>query len=682
MPATMTRLRAGRSVAGMSRTLMLAALLVLLCVPSAEARRPPEGSVTASLRAAMRSAPQPHLHRAAAARLRTRALKASGTTLAACDDPPGTLCGSIDVPLDRRHPGGATIPIFFAVVPHRDPGRAAGTILSSEGGPGFSSTAAADGYAWLFEPLLGSRDLLLIDLRGTGRSAAIDCPDLQHGVGAPGDAKRACADQLGASASLFGSADRAEDIEEVRAALGIPKLDYYGLSGGGLQVQAYAARHGDHLRTAVLDSPYLSGRDDAFQSPVATALVRSAVLVCERSPSCHHADRHPAATLQRLLARVRAHPVSGTALDADAQRHDVLVDEARVIDLLGDTSAGYLDASEISAAARALERGDRAPLLRMAAETDFPPFFDQGDPRFYSDGDFLATFCTDGAFPWETAAPETTRRAQFDAAVAALPRSAFAPFSVPAWMASLQPPGQDCVLWPQPTPAPPAVPPGAAFPSAPALVLTGDLDVAVPTENVRAVAARFPRAQLVTVANTGHVTAFGSACARELIVRFIETAKPVDASCAARFNPTYGVAKFPRRARHAAPAPTDPSGHDASRRLDRRVAAVAWAAAYDGIQRFFRMGGGTGAGLRGGTFTVDGTTLTYDGMRFARDVAVSGTAQLDFDSGEVTVDLTVDGPGAEDGALHLAGHLFPHTSPLPATGRIGGRRVAVLVPTA
>jgi hypothetical protein len=108
---------------------------------------------------------------------------------------------------------------------------------------------------------------------------------------------------------------------------------------------------------------------------------------------------------------------------------------------------------------------------------------------------------------------------------------------------------------------------------------------------------------------------------------------------------------------------------------------MAWAAAYDGIQRFFRMGGGTGVGLRGGTFTVDGTTLTYDRVRFADDVAVSGTAQLDFGTGDVTADLAIDGPGAEDGALHLAGRLFPHTRPLPATGRIHGRRVAVLVPT-
>jgi pimeloyl-ACP methyl ester carboxylesterase len=577
-----------------------------------------------------------------------------------CEDPPGTQCGSIDVPLDRRHPGGKKIPIFFAVIPHRDPGPATGTILASEGGPGFSSTAAAEGYAFLFEPLLDKRDVLLIDLRGTGRSAAIDCPDLQHGVGDWDAAKRACAQQLGDSASLFGSGDRAEDIEDVRAALGIPKLDYYGLSGGGLQVQAYAARHGDRLRTAVLDAPYRTGIDDTFQTPVAAALVRSAELTCERSPSCHAVDRHPRATLSRLLERVRARPVSGSG---------VVVDEARVVDLLADTSAGYLNASEISAAARALEHGDRAPLLRMAAESQPPVFADQGDPRFYSDGDFLATFCTDGVFAWAESASEAARRTQYDAAGARLRRAAVAPFSPAAWLGSHMP-AEDCLLWPKPSPTPPAIPAGAKVPDVPALTLTGDLDVSVPSEMARAAAASFPHGQLVSVAGVGHGTAFDSECARGLIVRFIETAAPVDARCAARFNPSYGVGRFTRRAGRSHP----------------RVARAAWAAAYDAIQHSFRMGGDIGAGLRGGSFTVDEQwpviDVAYDDVRFARDVSVGGTARVDFDSGEVDAHLNVDGPGAEDGTLRVTGRLFPHTAPLTARGRIGGHPVSVLVPTA
>ena len=107
---------------------------------------------------------------------------------------------------------------------------------------------------------------------------------------------------------------------------------------------------------------------------------------------------------------------------------------------------------------------------------------------------------------------------------------------------------------------------------------------------------------------------------------------------------------------------------------------MAWAAAYDAIQRSFRMLGSDGAGLRGGTFTARDGAFTYDGVRFAGDVAVSGSAQRD--GGRIAADLTVDGPGGEDGRLHVEGQLFPHTAPLSARGTIGGHRVAVLVPTA
>ena len=409
----------------------------------------------------------------------------------------------------------------------------------------------------------------------------------------------------------------------MRAALGIPRFDYYGLSGGGLQVQAYAARYGKRLRTAVMDAPYRVGFDDAFQSPVAGVLVRSAVLVCRRSPSCDAADPHPRRTLRALLERVRRAPVSGSALDADGDAHHVVVDEARVIDLLADTSGGYLDASEISAAARALAHGDTAPLLRMAAETDHPWFFDQGDPRFYSDGDFAATFCTDGVFPFAKDAPEATRRAQYDAAVARLPRRAFAPFAVPAWLGSHAAPADDCVVWPAESRPHPAIPPGAAFPAVPALALTGDLDVAVASESVRAVAARFPRAQFVSVANAGHVTAFGSDCARELIVRFVETAAPVDASCAARFNPTYGVGAFPRRAEDA----RAPAGRPAT--TPRRGSTGGWRARR-GRRPTTRSSAASGwrasaAPACAAARSPAATSSPYDRVRFAGDVAVSGT---------------------------------------------------------
>jgi pimeloyl-ACP methyl ester carboxylesterase len=619
----------------------------------------------------------------AASQVRARALNASGTLLHECDDPPDTLCGSIDVPVDRSNPKLGTIPIFFAVMPHTDAGPAVGTILASSGGPGISTTGDFR-FSFFFDGLRDKRDVLLIDLRGTGRSGAIDCPDAQQGIGVERDAVRACGAQLGAAASRYGSADRAEDTEAVRAALGIPKLDYYGISAGGITVQAYAARYGHRLRSVILDSASMVG-DESFFSSNPPALERAAVLICERSPSCSAADRDPLDTLRDLIRRVRSRPLAGVAPDDDGQPHAVVLDEHLLINMLANDSAGYLNHSEMSAAARALGRGDRLPLLRLAAENDFAIFGDAGDPRFFSTGGFYATWCTDGGFPWdETAASEATRQAQYNAAVGALPGNAFAPFTVGAWLRSFVPTTDLCVPWPKRTNVQPPVPPGTRFPAVPALALTGDLDVVIASEASHAAAARWPRAQVVDFANSGHAGV--NDCMLGLVAEFIEHPGPVDARCAKDFNPTYALADFPRLSLLAKTPAVEPGQGDRSTVLDRKVARMAWAAAYDAIQRTFRAPGERGAGLRGGTFSIAGTDPGFrnllDRARFAADVAASGEAEVDFSTGgTVTADLEVDGPGGLDGALQVSGRLFPHTESVSVRGTIGGRRVAVLVPS-
>jgi TAP-like protein len=221
----------------------------------------------------------------------------------------------------------------------------------------------------------------------------------------------------------------------------------------------------------------------------------------------------------------------------------------------------------------------------------------------------------------------------------------------------------------------------------PTLVLAGDLDSAVPSERARAVAAQFPHAQFVEVANGGHVVAGHNDCTLGLVTEFLDSARRVDSGCASAFTPTYAVHTFARQAELAPAPPVDPAGGDSSQRLDRRVAGMAWAAAYDGIQRVFRMSGDSGVGLRGGMLSVEGSdtgfAVVYDGARFSEDVAVSGRAEVDFAAGgQVVADLLVDGPGGRDGSLHVAGTLFPHTETVSGRGTIGGRRVAVLLPTA
>jgi hypothetical protein len=71
---------------------------------------------------------------------------------------------------------GPTIPIGFEWLPASGRGRALGTVVAVEDGPGYPSTGSIVEYRGIFGPLLRDRNLLLVDNRGTGRSALIRCP--------------------------------------------------------------------------------------------------------------------------------------------------------------------------------------------------------------------------------------------------------------------------------------------------------------------------------------------------------------------------------------------------------------------------------------------------------------------------------------------------------------------------
>src|SRR4051794_5650952 len=290
-------------------------------------------------------------------------------------------CGTVAVPLDRSNPQSPTLPIPFVFPPHPGTAAAVSAIVMSNGGPGVSNIASDPLWRVRLAPALKDHDMLAIDHRGIGASAAIDCPALQHVRGNQLDAARACGESLGAASDRYGSGDVADDVDDVRAALGIDKIDYYGVSYGPVDVRAYAYRHPEHLHAAVFDSPDFSS-DDAFFRTLPGAMAKIAVRVCRRSPACSAGDKHPAKTLAALVARVRSHPVTGTAFDAAGKTHRVKVDEIGLLNILYDdyfADPAFLNQGELFAAAHALKAGDKRPLLRLAAESNAPTDFGPSD---------------------------------------------------------------------------------------------------------------------------------------------------------------------------------------------------------------------------------------------------------------------------------------------------------------
>src|SRR5690242_3764609 len=145
------------------------------------------------------------------------------------DAPAGTRCGSLAVPLDRTGATPGRLRIFFERYPRRERRRRSlGTMLAIEGGPGFSTTDSRDFYLQLLGPLRARRDLLLVDLRGTGRSGALDCPTFHRDVRRYVARAGRCAAELGPRRDFYDTHAAVDDVAAVLDALHVRKVDLYG----------------------------------------------------------------------------------------------------------------------------------------------------------------------------------------------------------------------------------------------------------------------------------------------------------------------------------------------------------------------------------------------------------------------------------------------------------------------
>src|SRR4051794_4283838 len=279
-----------------------------------------------------------------------------------CIPVPAAECGTIRVPLDRSEPGGPSIPIGYALIRHQDQSRAAiGTVVPNPGGPGASAIESAPFYTEMLAPLLADHDLLLIDPRGIGRSGPIRCglaaapPTRESFTRAIGECGRA----LGVRARGYTSAATADDIDAVRAHLGIRRLDLLGESYGTYLMTVYAQRHPDHVRSIVLSSAYPLAFD-MWARPNARAVARAISLMCQRSAGACDGPR----TLNQLsqVARLlREHPIP---YRVEGEAEPRVLDETTLADIVYEagTNLGLLPT-----VLQAALSGDTAPLIAAAA---------------------------------------------------------------------------------------------------------------------------------------------------------------------------------------------------------------------------------------------------------------------------------------------------------------------------
>jgi pimeloyl-ACP methyl ester carboxylesterase len=384
--------------------------------------------------------------------------------------------------------------LHVSVIPAVE-GPAQGALFYLEGGPGGAATQSAIRVNEVFARVGKHRDLVMVDQRGTGGSAALACPDRR--VRAQDAAEvtayvRSCAPQLRRARSDTTIA-AADDLEAVRRALGYGKVDVYGASYGATLAQVYLERHPASVRTMTLEGGSLPS------VRIYDASVRNAQHALDATIArCGGPCRQTKDQLATLLRRPRVHVLAATG-PIDLRPNDV----AWTVAALSETPDG---AASIPAAVGAAAHGNYLELARDYS-TRVGPYL---DPRLRLSMVWVI-LCSE---PWAhfgvpagdgyLADAAAVRARVFEEACRAVPKE-----QGPAWSAR---PSQ-----------------------VPVLLLAGGADPLDPPANLRGWRGLYPNGRLVVVPGAAHGVA-DFPCVQNLIARFVDAggARSLDTSCARR----------------------------------------------------------------------------------------------------------------------------------------------------
>jgi len=572
-------------------------------------------------------------------------------------DASGFSCARLSVPLDRSGAVPGSVSLLVKRYPSRVRPRR-GVLVAFAGGPGQSATDAfrGEGSASIIAAAR-SRDLIVFDQRGSGRSGLLRCRWLERAdILQAREAAGACAQRLGPRRALYRSRDTADDVEALRRRLGVRKLSLYGVSYGTRTALAYALRYPHRVGRMVLESVIEEDGSDALYRATFAAVPRVLRALCRRA--CPF-SANPSVDLHALVARLARARIRGPVVDGRGRRRRVSMDR---FDLFTVLVAGDFEPSlriAFPGAVRAALRGDPTPLLRLkvrAVALENGP----SDPRAFSTALYAATSCEESMLPWARGAPFSARPGQAAARVAALPESVFRPFDRATALSS------DlirlCERWPESSASP--LPGPGPLPDVPTLLIQGSDDLRTPVESARAVGGRLPRSRLLVLPGVGHsplsidptrclargYTAFlngGDVPSRCGGVRRGRPTPPPPLTLKA-VAPLSGVAGVPGRA----------VGALALTLRDVRSGPGSVAETTDGFR---------GGGLRGGRYLLDRDgTLIMRRVSFVPGLRVSGRIERFLGSGR-SGRVSIGGPPRARGMLRIRGRRF--------SGRVGGRQV-------
>ena len=508
---------------------------------------------------------------------------------------PTRMCGRVVVPRDRGAADGRRIALFATVVRKSSVRRGALVVLA--GGPGESATAYLNTLIRPIEDATADLDVVALDLRGTGRSQALDCPRMQadptrRSITALVD----CADSPEADLNHYTTADNVHDLEALREAIGEKRIALYGISYGARLALAYASTYPNRVSRLLLDSVVPSSLE-----PPPTFKAMRRVLRGRCAAACH--GRDPVAAVTAVISRLRRTPLRGATRDARGVRRSITVTPSGLYDTLLAADEDPALRAALPAAVLAAERSDGAALLRLA-EAAARVARPDTSPRRNSAGAYVATTCGDVVASFGTTGDPASRLAAARTKLESEGPTSLIPFDSETAL-KVSPLGL-CANWPLPPGSSPGV--VTAPPPPPTLVVAGDEDLRAPLESATAVASRLPGGILLRVRSVGHAVlgAEGGLCARRLARRFIAALRVSRMTCAGR-PPAWSVPVPPRSLNALRPVRVP------SRRVGRLLRAIALTLNDAALAQALQVGG-----LRHGWVTPGSRLHSYEYIRGVR----------------------------------------------------------------
>jgi len=260
-----------------------------------------------------------------------------------CRAPDGNtegLCAKYAVYENRQRRSGGRIDLNIMVLPSIAANPAPDPFVPFAGGPGQAAMDAFTSPRYTAQ-LRQSRDIVLIDQRGTGGSSQLACAlrdpnNAQQVISEdfPIERLRMCREELEKRADLtqYTTSIAVDDVDEIRAAMGYEKINIFGQSYGSRAALEYLRRHGSHVRTIALEGVVPPN----FRIPLSFARTTDESLDalmarCRNDESCNASYPNLTSEFREIVNRLDKNPARAEVLNPAGVTQRVTITRATFV---------------------------------------------------------------------------------------------------------------------------------------------------------------------------------------------------------------------------------------------------------------------------------------------------------------------------------------------------------------